>query len=64
MEIVETGAAFSSYTYGLVDSSADRSYIVVPPDLEQNPPPLWTVAQKVFTGVLNGTKFDGIQFGN
>eukprot|EP00959_Pyramimonas_sp_CCMP1952_P186518 3900354-Pyramimonas_sp.AAC.2 len=33
MEIVETGAAFSSYTYGLVFSSADRSCVVAPPDL-------------------------------
>ena len=64
MEMVESGAAFSSYTYGLVYSSSERNYIIIPPDLEQNPPPLWTAAQKVFTGVLNGMKFDGIQFGN
>eukprot|EP00959_Pyramimonas_sp_CCMP1952_P319231 6679716-Pyramimonas_sp.AAC.1 len=64
MDIVESGVAFSSYTYGLAFSSVDRNYVMVPPDLEQNPPPLWTVAQKVLTGVLNGAKFDGIQFGN
>ena len=33
MEIVESGTAFSSYTYGLVYSSTEKQYILVPPDL-------------------------------
>eukprot|EP00959_Pyramimonas_sp_CCMP1952_P370947 7768751-Pyramimonas_sp.AAC.1 len=46
IEIVESGTAFALCTYGLVYSSADRSYIVVPPDMELNPPPLWTRSQQ------------------
>eukprot|EP00959_Pyramimonas_sp_CCMP1952_P212030 4437217-Pyramimonas_sp.AAC.1 len=63
MEMVESGAASSSYTYGLAHSSAEPSCVEVPPDFEHNPPPLWLAAQQVFTCILDGTKSDGIHFG-
>eukprot|EP00959_Pyramimonas_sp_CCMP1952_P144084 3016348-Pyramimonas_sp.AAC.1 len=64
MGMVGSCAAFSSCVNGLAYSNAERNYILTPPGLEHNPPPMWTAAQIVFTGALNGAKFDGIQFGS
>jgi len=63
MELVENFIPGQVFTYGLVWNRTTERFILVPADLDTNPPEMYVLSQRLARDVLDFSLFAGVQFG-